>query len=354
MAGDGAEKSEKPTERRRRDARKKGTVARSVDLPAAAACLVLVLILPKIFGDGAGGAFAGFRQAAATADVTLTEGSILRTAAAIALPLASPFFLLATAVLGTGIVVNLGQVGLHVSATAVVPKFQRIDPMQGAKRLFGKQGLFECLKATAKALLFSALALSAITSRWSELLMLPSLGVASGMSLVGSVAHGLLLRIGGTWFVIACVDYIFQRRQIEKSLMMTKDEVRQEMKEQEASPEMKSHRNTLRRKMSKRRVAQAMKEADVVVTNPTHYSVAIRYQAGQSHAPVVVAKGVDFMAFRIRELALENRVPIVPNPPLARALYRDCEVGDFVPRDLFGPVAEILAYVYRTLGRIPK
>ena len=143
-------------------------------------------------------------------------------------------------------------------------------------------------------------------------------------------------------------------KRIDKQLMMSKQEVKQEMKQNEQSQEIRGAIARQRRRMSRQRMAQAMKKADVVVTNPTHYAVAIEYDAGKSTAPIIVAKGTDLMAAKIRELAAQNNVPIVPNPPLARALYRQCEIGDPVPRELFQPVAEVLAFVYKTLRRVRK
>lgn len=354
MASDGAEKSEKPTERRRKEARRKGQIARSPDLAAAAATLALFAVLPNALGQAGVAATNAFRRAAGDSGLEFTSATLGRSAAAIGAPLLTPFLLVALTVTGAGLAASFLQVGFHASLEAAVPKFQRVNPLEGTKRLLSKTAAFEGLKALAKLAFFSGLAYGAIAARWPDLLGLPGLPLPAAMGVIGDVGTSVGLRIGGAWFVIAAADYAFQRRQTEKSLMMTKDEVRQEMKDQEMSPELKSQRNAIRKKMSKRRVAQAMKEADVVVTNPTHYSVAIKYEPGKAHAPVVVAKGVDHLAFRIRELAAENRVPVVPNPPLARALYRDCDIGDFVPREWFAPVAEVLAYVYRTLGRTPK
>ena len=354
MASEGGEKTEKPTDRRRRDARKQGTVARSQELAGAFAVLAILAVMPGVVAGGGQALVLGFRAAMGTAALDPAQGNILRTAGAIAAPVAGPLATLAAVALGAGLVANVAQVGLKFSPEGLMPKFGRVNPLEGFKRILGKQGLFETGKSLAKSVVFSLIAFSAIRARWPELLSLAGMSLPGAMAVVGDLARSLLLRLGGTWFAIACADYAFQRMQVEKQLMMSKDEVRREMKDAEASPELKGHRAAIRRKMSKRRVAQAVREADVVVTNPTHYAVAIRYEPGQLHAPVVLAKGVDHLAARIRELAAEHRVPIVPNPPLARALYKECEVGDFVPRDLFGPVAEVLAYVYRTLGRTPR
>ena len=351
MASDGAEKTEKPTEKRMREARKRGQIAKSQDLVGAASVLILVALLPKIIGEGGQALMHGLRASMRTASLSATDGELLRSGAAIAGPVALPFALLAGTALFVGVAANMAQVGLNFSAEGMIPKFERINPLQGVKRIIGKQGLFECGKSLFKAVIFSFLAYSVVKAHWPELLMLGALPLTQALSVIGGVIHSLLIRIGGAWLVLAAVDYGFQRKQMMSQLMMTKDEVRQEMKDAEASPELKQHRAQMRRKMSKRRMAAAVKSADVIVTNPTHFSVAIKYDPAKSHAPVVVAKGVDHLAFRIREIAAEHKIPVVPNPPLARALYKQCEIDDFVPRELFGPVAEVLAYVYRTIKR---
>ncbi len=351
MPGDGAEKTEKPTDKRIREARKRGQIPKSQDLVGAATILVLVAILPKIASEGGQALMLGIRQSMRAASLSANDGEILRSAASIGAPIALPFSLLAGTALFVGVAANMAQVGFNLSAEGLIPKFDRINPLQGFKRVVGKQGLFECGKSLFKSTIFALLAFNVVKSRWPELLVLGALPLPQALSVIGGVVHAMLVRLGAAWLVLAAVDYAFQRKQVMSQLMMSKDEVRQEMKDAEASPELKQHRAQMRRKMSKRRVAAAVAGADVIVTNPTHFSIAIKYDAGQAHAPVVVAKGVDHLAFRIREIAAEHKIPVVPNPPLARALYKQCEIGDFVPRDLFGPVAEVLAYVYRTIGR---
>jgi flagellar biosynthetic protein FlhB len=164
---------------------------------------------------------------------------------------------------------------------------------------------------------------------------------------------GIALRIAATWLVVAGIDYFFQRKQVDRQLRMSKEEVRQEMKDAETSPELKMAQ-ARRRRMNRGRMMEAVKTADAIITNPTHYSVAVKYKPGKDHAPMVVAKGLDLLALKIREIAKEHHIPIVPNPPLARALYKECELGDYVPRELFQGVAEVLAYVYKTIGGMNK
>ncbi len=351
MAEGAGERTEKPTDKRMREARKRGQIPRSQDLVGAASVLVLVMVLPGALSRGSEALVRGIGASMRSASLEPTDGNVLRAAGAVAAPVAAPFLLLAGAAMGAGLAANLAQVGLNLSPEGLIPKFARIDPFQGVKRVLGKQGLFECAKALFKSLVFAGLAASVLSAHWGEILMLGALPVGAAMGVVGNVAHAMLVRLGMAWLVLAAADYAFQRKRTMSELMMTKEEVRQEMKEAETNPELKAARMRRARALSKSRTASAVRTADVIVTNPTHYAVAIKYEGDKSHAPVVVAKGTDHLAARIREIAAEAKVPVVPNPPLARALYRQCEIGDFVPRDLFAPVAEILAYVYRTLKK---
>jgi flagellar biosynthesis protein FlhB len=248
-----------------------------------------------------------------------------------------------------GLAVNFAQVGFVLSAEAMKPSWEKVNPFSGFKRLFSARTTFEGVKAVLKLFLFSWIAYAAVMGQWSELANLSYLPPSQAAAKVGAVVHTVLVRIAAVWLVLAVADYIFQRKQLDKQLRMTKDELKREMKEQEGSPEIKAAMFHRRRKLLRGGLAKRMKEADVVVTNPTHFAVALKYKRNEHHAPVVVAKGQDYLALKIREIAGQEDVPIVENPPLARALYKNCEVGDFIPRDMFGAVAEVLAYVYKSV-----
>jgi hypothetical protein len=241
---------------------------------------------------------------------------------------------------------------LNFSGEALNPSFQKLNPMNGLKKLFGKPAIFDAFKSIVKLCLFAWLAYGVVKNRWTEIGMIWSLTPLGSMGLIGAIAKSILIKIVGAWAILAAIDYAFQKKQVDKQLMMTKQEVRQEMKDAEASPELKGHRMRMARKFSRMRPAQAVREADVIITNPTHFAIAVKYDGKKHHAPMVIAKGVDHMALKMREIATEAKVPIVENRPLARALYKECEVGDFVPRDLFEGVAEVLGYVYRMTNRV--
>jgi flagellar biosynthesis protein FlhB len=257
-----------------------------------------------------------------------------------------PFIL---ALMVVGLATNFAQVGFVLSGEAMRPSFEKINPLAGFKRLFSVRSTFEGLKAMFKLFLFSWIAYIVIKNEWPNLVGLVYLTPGQAAVKIGAVIHTILVRFAVVWLALAIIDYIFQRKQIDKQLRMTKDELKKEMKEQEGSPEIKAALFQKRRKLLKGGLAKRLMEADVIVTNPTHYAVALKYKRNEMHAPMVVAKGQDYLALKIREIGNDMKIPIMEDPPLARALYKHCEVGDFIPRDLFGAVAELLAYVYKSV-----
>jgi len=238
-----------------------------------------------------------------------------------------------------------------LSAETMTPNFNKLNPITGMKRLFSANAGVEGIKATLKSALFAYLAWTAIQANWDDLMTLGFKHTGAVFVVIGTILHQMSLKVAIAWLILSALDYAYQRKQIDKQLRMTKQEIKQEMREMEQSPEMKGQMARRRRALSRGRMMEAVKTADVIITNPTHFSIAISYEAGKMHAPKVVAKGQDLVALKIREIAKEHRVPIVPNAPLARQLYKKCEVEDFVPREMFQAVAEVLAYVYRTMGR---
>lgn len=350
--GDSGEKTEEPTFTKKQRARKQGTVAKSVDLTGALTLMAVVAILPSALGVFGAGAMDGFRRALNNMPSSLAPGEI----SGFTLTLLQPALLLFAVIAGTAMAVGLAasflQVGFVLTAEPMAPKFSKINPLEGFKRLFSKRSMFEGGKTLVKGLVFGWLAYDAIQQNWVSIIRLSWVAPHEAASNVGQMIWTIAMRVAGVWLALAALDYFFQKRMVHKELMMTKDELRREMKEQEGSPEVKAARFQKMRQMSKGRMGEAVKNADVIVTNPTHFSIAIQYDRSKMHAPMVVAKGQDYLALRIRELAAEHKVPIVPNPPLARALYKQCEVGDFIPRDMFSAVAEVLAYVYRTIKKV--
>lgn len=348
------ERTEEATPKRRTDARKKGTVAKSTDVTNAIVLIVLVLVLPMTVVRIGQSLMVSMNKSMSSIPLDLhpaTIGKYFWNAAQPAMISMLPFII---AAIVAGLAANFAQVGFVISPEAMKPSFSKINPMQGAKRLFSRHVIMEGGKATVKCFLFGYLAYNAIAAEWPHLVTISALTPADALSVVGGVLKTILVRMTVVWLVLGAIDYFFQRKQTNKQLMMTKEEVKQEYKEMETSPELKGARMQRARKLMKSRMKQAVATADAIITNPTHFSIAIKYEPGKMHAPQVVAKGQDYLALRIREIAGEHKVPIIPNPPLARQLYKKCEVGDYVPRDLFSAVAEVLAYVYQTLGKVRK
>ena len=228
----------------------------------------------------------------------------------------------------------------------------KINPLNGFKKLLSRNSVFEAIKATSKTALFGYIAWSVVSSNMNDVANLSWGSPMGSLGRIASLAHTVFLRVAMVWLVIAAIDFMYQRRRVAKDLRMTKTEIKQEMKEMEQSPELKAAIAMRRRRLMRMRMAEAVRNAQVIVTNPTHFAVALAYDKDMMHAPQVVAKGQDLLALKIRELAKEHKIPIVPHPPLARQLYKKCEVGDFVPRELFQAVAEVLAFVYKTLKNV--
>jgi flagellar biosynthetic protein FlhB len=350
--GDGQERTEDASPRRKQQARKDGQVAKSQDLVGATVTIVLVAALPGLVGTLGRGFLETVRGSFSSLPTDVAPSSLGRAFANATLPAAPGLLYLLLIPVGVGVVATVAQTGFLVSAKAIVPSFQKIDPMSGFKRMLSKRSLAEGIKAFLKFLLFGYLAYSAIASNWGMFGNLGKVPPVAALSLIGEAMRGIALKVAMVWAVLAAADYFFQRKQMDKQIRMTKDEVKQEYKEQEGSPEIKAARFQRRRRMMKQRTRDAVRSADVIVTNPTHFAVAIKYDPEKNAAPVVVAKGADHLAAKIREFAKEDRIPIVPNPRLARALYRQCEVGDTIPRELFAAVAEVLAYVYKVIKRV--
>jgi len=346
------ERTEEATPKRRLDARRKGTVTRSADLTGAIVLLALIIVFPAALSALGSGLMKSVTTAFHIAPKELSVQTLGPYCLAVAQPAATGLAYIMATCFVVGLAANFAQVGFVFSGETLIPSFSKINPANGFKRLFSVSAIFEGLKAGAKASLFMYVGWTAIQGNWPEIVRLGAMPPAMSLLAVGSILKSIALRIALVWLALAGLDYFFQRKQVAKRLRMTKEEIKREMKEAETSPELKMAQAMRRRKLAKGRMMQAVRDADVVVTNPTHYAVAIKYEPNKVHAPVVVAKGADFLAAKIREVALDGKVPIIPNPPLARALYQKCEIGDFVPRELFQAVAEVLAYVYRTLKKV--
>jgi flagellar biosynthetic protein FlhB len=351
MAGH-EDRTEKATPKRRRDARKKGQVAKSTDLNGAvvlvAALGSLAVFGPQIAGglaDTMRGMLGGAGHPGKVAGSGL--GSLAGTAgtamvAAIA-PVALACFLAA-------VVVNLGQVGLHVNPAGLKPDFKRLNPVQGAKNLLGPNAWVELAKAIGNVTVVGAIAAMALLPNMSKLASMTGIQPPALGAEISSLAAGIAWKAAAAYLLIGALDFLWQRHRHEKQLKMTKEEVKREQKEEQVSPELRGAMRRRAQQMSRGRMMSAVLGADVVVANPTHFAVALAYD-GKRPAPVVVAKGQDLIALEIRKVAEGAGVPVVEDPPLARSLFDSVALDAEIPEDFYRAIAELLAYVYRTARR---
>lgn len=351
--GEGGEKTEPATPKKLREAREEGQVAKSKELGMAVDLIVLFLTL-KVAVSSVGESFIGnFYEIYNKIPDVVTEGnknfssalaaSMMTDVLLTILKMCAPFFILGFA---STILVNIVQVGWKPTTKPMKPKFSKINPLSGFKRIFSKDSLFELLKSLAKLLLMGYLAYTSIMDQKDLLFLVYDIPLIQVMLLVGSIVIDIGVKISFVYLILALVDLFYQRHKFGEDMKMTKQEVKDEYKNVEGDPEVKGKQKQRMREASQRRMMQSLPTADVVITNPTHLSVAIKYDADANRAPLVVAKGENYLAFRIREVAKENKIEIVENKPLARMLYTNVDVGAEVPPELYQAVAEVLAFVY--------
>jgi flagellar biosynthetic protein FlhB len=349
MAND---KTEKATPKKKDDARKKGQVAKSHDVNGAAILLAGLLALsatgPKAI-EQMKLAMVQVIQLMSRPEVVDSKGvgtlfMLVGQHVGLALaPVAGICFV-------AGLAASAGQVGLKPTPDALKPDFKKINPASGLKNLFNPQQLaFESAKNVVKTAVVGAIAALALFPKLDEMAALVGTPPQQLIPLIASTVMTIAQRAAIAYLVIAAADYLYQRYKHDKGLRMDKEELKQEFKQQGLPAEIKAAQRRRAMELSRARMMDAVPTADVIVTNPTHYSVALKYESG-SAAPVVVAKGVDNLAFKIREAAEDAGVMIVPDPPLARTLYATVDVGRQIPEDMFHAVAQLLAYVYRVAG----
>lgn len=346
------ERTEQATPRRRQEARRRGQVARSVELSSVAAFLAVVMVLKAVSEGALQGAMESIRFALTNLSHTEFSPALALSFTSGCLGHAAKAFLPVIGVaMVVGVAVNLLQVGVMFTAEPLAPNWARLNPVAGFMRLFSRRAFVESVKTLLKVLLIGWLAFSAVRADAAMLLRTSEIDPLMVLMLVGQLLYKMAWRVGLAMLVLALLDYGFQRWEYEKSLRMTKEEVKQELKQTEGDPQVKSRIRARQQAIARRRMMQAVPKADVVVTNPTHYAVALQYDSQKMAAPTVVAKGMNLIALRIRELAQQHSVPIVENPPLAQSLYRTVDIGEQIPPELYQAVAEVLAYVYRLRRR---
>jgi flagellar biosynthetic protein FlhB len=353
VADDSDDKTETPTERRRVEAREKGNVAKSSDLTAAAlmlAAAATVLSLAPPMGRSLAelmvAALSGVRVRIDQGWALRVGGELIGLVGSVVLPI-----LLLAGLVSLGS--NLAQVGFLLSPDAVQPKWARISPMAGLKRIISVRALAKLGVSLGKLVVLSAI--TALIVWWSlpEFVRLTGAEAGGIAVLIHEATARLAFALAAALLALALLDFGFQKWKHEQELMMTKQEVRDEMKNMEGDPHIRHRRREAHRKLAQSRELQSVKKADVVVTNPTHYAVALKYDPATMAAPTVVAKGVDELALQIRRIAADHDVPILERPELARTLYATVKVGRSIPADLYEAFVEIMAYVYRIGGKVP-
>ena len=347
------EKTEKATPKKRQDARKKGQAAKSQDLNTAVMLLAVFLFL-LFAGSYLKERFISFFKGSLQDFVLLdaTEGNLqlifLRGLKEFALIL-GPIMLVAVI---AGVAANFFQVGFMFTSEAIQPKLEKINPISGFKRIYSIRSIVELLKSLLKIGFVGATTFTVLWKRMDEILVLGQKPIGVALATLGSLTLQMGLLASGTLLFLAVLDFLYQKYDFEKNIRMSKQDIKDEYKNSEGDPQIKSRIKQRQREMAMRRMMQEVPKADVVITNPTHYAVAIKYDEEKRDAPFVVAKGVDFTAQKIKLVAKENQVITIENRPLARALYSQAEIGDTIPEEFFKAVAEILAFVYRTKSQI--
>ena len=346
------EKTEQPTPKKVADARKKGTVAQSREIPSA---IILLTSLGFFFFSGSwmfssmsefmGGTFrniGSFRIHDIATASTLSI-IILKNVLSIILP-----FMLAVVV--AGIVANIVQIGFLFSPEPFSPKLSKFNPVKGIKKLFSLKSFVELVKSLIKITFVGGIAYLTITRELKTIPTLIQMDIKDIISFIGITSFKICLYVSVALIIMAVLDYAYQKYEHTKSLKMTKQEVKDENKQTEGDPRVKARIRSIQIEMSRRRMMESVPEADVVITNPTQLAIALKFDSENMVAPKIVAKGAGKIAERIREIAGENQVPIVENKFLARTLYKIVEIGDYIPAELYQAVAEVLAYVYKLKG----
>lgn len=339
------DRTEKPTPKRKRDAKRKGQVAKSRDVAGWLVVLLATLLVPVLFHTGEQrltGLFGLGEQVMADPSPSgalrvLQTG--LGDAAVLILPVVGAFAVVAVAA-------NVAQSGLVFSLHAAAPKFDHLNPVAGIKRLMSANSLWLLAKQVLKLVALVVVAGKIIDALGTTIVGSDPVDVTPMVTYAGSTILGLVRDVAVAGLLLGIADYAVERRRLNKSLMMTKHEVKEESRQSEGDPLVKREVRRKQMRLSRSRMMAAVAGADVIVINPTHFAVALRYEPVKGRAPRVVAKGIDELALRIRELALEHKVPIVEDPPLARAIYAACDVDTDIPQELYVAVARLLAFVF--------
>ncbi|MCX8092801.1 MAG: flagellar biosynthesis protein FlhB [Candidatus Goldbacteria bacterium] len=344
-------KTERATPKKREEARKRGQVVRSIEINSMLNVLICLIIL-KIFGEHI---FNNIKLVSSYFWSNVVTFSItLDTMPGFILFIISKLFLITLpifiSVFIIGILSNIMQFGFLITFEPLKPSFDKINPFRGFKRLFSKRLLFELGKSTIKILIISYIFYTTIKKIFNEIFLTPLMDIETYFTFATDVVFKLGIKITIAFIFFSIIDYLYQKYEYEDNLMMSKQEVKDELKQLEGDPLIKARIRNIQREIARRRMISEIPQADVVITNPTHIAVVIRYKEGEDNAPKIVAKGFNLMAEKIKEIARKYGIIIMENPPLARTLSK-LEVGWEIPPELFQTMAEILAFVYQSKGK---
>ena len=356
--GPGGEKTEEPTAKKLEDARKEGQVAKSQEFAQSFTLLALFILLriwTSTLTSQLGELFIGFygripyfakmnaQQDHHREYSTLITVGLIRTMIIIL-----PFLLAGFAV---SFVADLVQVKWKPTSKPLKPKFSKLNPISGVKRIFSINKLVELLKSILKLVVIGIVIYNELKDQWGMLYIMYEIPMMQAIAMAGQLLIDIGMKIALVFVAVAFADYAFQKWKFHEDMKMTKQEVKEEYKSSEGDPAIKGKIRQRMQEASRRRMMQSLPQADVVITNPSHYAVALRYDKEQAEAPYVVAKGADHVALKIKEAAKEHKIEIVENKPLARSLYANVDIGEEIPEELYVAVAEVLAIVYKRTGR---
>lgn len=343
---DKSEKTEQPTERKLRQAREKGDVPKSQEIPGwfiLAAGLGIIAVLSPALARGMAETLSLFFVNAH--QLSLEPGEAIDLATSAAIRIAGVVSLAFLALIAAAILGNTVQQGVMFTGSKLEPKLSKLNPMEGFKRLFGPQGWVNFFKGVGKMGLVSIAIGVVLWPRRDQLAALPGLELVAVLSILRDAAMQLMLAALIVYALIAAADYFFQRHEFTERNKMSRKEIRDELKDTEGDPMVRAKLRQIRQERAQRRMMAKVPDAAVIITNPTHYAVALEYEQGRTHAPVCIAKGVDAVALRIRELAEEHGIPIVEDPPLARALHATADLDAPIPVEHYKAVAKVIGYV---------
>lgn len=347
FAAGGEEKTEKASSKKLSDAKKKGEVPKSSDVNSAISLLVafsLMMVFGPVIVEDVKGLLIFFFENGSNSGLVYSISDLIKAFSSSFLRVLIFIFV---PMMLSGIVTNVSQTGFLLTGESLKPKFDKLNPINGFKEMFSQRRLFDLFKNLAKLTVVVIVSVSFVSSQQESLMELPYIDLYEGISVFGAIIQGLILRVVMLMLLIAAVDYGFQRYDFMKRQKMTKQEVKEEYKQSEGDPFIKSMRRQRQRQLAMSRMMASVPEATVIVTNPTHFAVAIKYDIKSNALPKVVAKGLDLKAQKIKEIAKENKVPVIENKPLARTLYKMVEVDQDIPAVLYQAVADLLSIVYK-------